>query len=219
VITFDFTEATLASERVARRLRSIADFMKYAKPLMQSIERRIDEGNRTGVLAGLDKDGHPAPALSYRPKNARPATVNERLGQRRNVKRGKYAGKGSYSQFGLRPNNNLVSYKQLDGPRLAPRYQISRSISNFKTGHMQLDETMWLAVGAWVEVVSPTGYHFLPVHFKGLPLGKNGPCKLYDLRGVRPDDRELIRGDMRAWAKLTVRERWANPYHEYLGDL
>ena len=83
MITIDVSDAALTSDRVVRRLRSIAKFMKYAGPLMASIERRIEEGNRKGVLAGLDKDGNPAPPLTYRPRNARPMTVSERLGQRR----------------------------------------------------------------------------------------------------------------------------------------
>jgi hypothetical protein len=221
MITLDVSDAVLTSDRVARRLRSIANFMKYAGSLMKSIERRIEEGNRKGVLAGTDKNGNPAPLLTYRPKNARPMTLQERLGQRRNMRRGKYAGIGEYSKFGVLANNNLTSsaYSRLDGPRLAPRYQYSRSITNFATGSYRLNDNTWGAVGGWKDVVSPKGYHFLPVHFDGLPMGKHGPSKRYDLRGVRPDDLALIKTDIYSWAKLTIRERWDNPSHEYLGDL
>ena len=202
-------------------LRDIADVLKYARPLMQSIERRMEEGNRKGILAGLDKDGNPAPALTYRPKNARPMTVEERLGQRKNLRRGKYAGTGSYKTFGVLDNNNLTTkaYRQLDGPRLAPRYQYSRSITNFATSSARLSNGAWLAVGAWVDVTSKTGYHFLPVHFDGKKLGPNGPSRRYDLRGIRPADMQKIHEDVNNWAKLTIRERWTNPRHEYLGDL
>ena len=184
MITLDLSEAIGVTEQMAERLRAIEDLLKHAKPLMQSIERRISDGNRAGILAGLDKDGNPAPPLSYRPRNARPMTVGERLGQRENLRRGKYAGKGSYGSFGVMDNNNLTTsaYQQLDGPRLAPRYQYSRSITNFGTHSGRLLNGDWLAVGAWVEVVSKKGFHFLPVHFDGKPLGKNGPSKRYDLR-------------------------------------
>jgi len=213
VITLDLNDAVLTSERVARRLRSIADYMKYAGPLMKSIERRMEEGNRKGVLAGLDKDGNPAPPLTYRPIGTPvKLTVAQRLGQRPNLRRGKYFGGKGASLM-------TTEYRRLDGPRLAPRYQFSRSITNFATGSYELDDTSWGAVGGWIEVVSKTGYHFLPVHFKGLPLGRNGPSKRYDLRGVRPADKELIAGDIYRWAKLIIRERWDNPSHEYLGDL
>ncbi len=212
MITLDLSDAVLTSDRVARRLRAIADFMKYAKPLMQSIERRIEEGNRKGVLAGMDKDGNLAPPLTYRPFSAVKLTVAQRLGQRPNLRRGKYYG-------GTGAGLTTTEYRKLDGPRLAPRRQFSRSITNFATGHYRLDETSWGAVGGWVEVVSRTGFHFLPVHFDGKPLGRHGPSKRYDLRGVRPADRELIKRDIYNWAKLTIRERWDNPSHEYLGDL
>ena len=90
MITLDLSESIAGLERLQRRLSSIRNIMDHAGPLMKSIERRIDAGNRAGVLAGLDKDGNPAPLLTYRPKNARPMTVNERLGQHPQAHKGKY---------------------------------------------------------------------------------------------------------------------------------
>ena len=55
-------------------------------PLLLRIENLIDDGNRKGVLAGLDKDGENMAPVTYRP--AHPGTksvkltVEQRLGQK-----------------------------------------------------------------------------------------------------------------------------------------
>ena len=73
------------------RLLSIKHLPDYAGPLMERWERIIEEDNREGVLLGQDKDGSPAPILSYRPRNragfvgppgGKRLTVAQRLGQR-----------------------------------------------------------------------------------------------------------------------------------------
>lgn len=224
MITLDLSDCTLATQRMIDRLRAIKDVMRHAGPLMKSIERRIEEGHRAGVLAGTDKDGNPAPPLTYRPKpvpsyyetilgeNPSRLSLAQRLGQRHGLRKGKYAGG---------PSNNLDSseYRYLTGPRLAPREHYSRVLTNFGTASWRLVDGTWMAVGGWVAVVSRKSFHFLPVHFDGLPLGRNGPSKRYDLRGIRPGTMGEIREDFRNWAKLTIRELWDNPEHEYLGNL
>jgi len=92
------------------------------KELMESWERRLEEGNRKGVLAGLDKDGHPAPKPSYRPVNPKKLTLSQRLGQRGNLRRGKY-------NPGVGAGLTTAEYRRLTGPCLAPRKQFSRSIT------------------------------------------------------------------------------------------
>jgi len=168
--------------------------------LMGSWQRRLEEGNRTGVLAGRDKDGHPAPTPSYRPINPAKLTLAQRLGQRANLRRGKY-------NPGVGAGLTTAEYRRLTGPFLAPRKQFSRSITNVETGHYRDPNRpfVWIATLAWRDVVSKTGFHFLPVFFNGLPIGRHGPRKQYDLRGVRPVDREKMKGDLNAWAKLLIR--------------
>ncbi len=177
--------------------------LRAAGDLMESWERRMEQGNRKGVLAGLDKDGHPAPKPSYRPFNPQPKlTLAQRLGQRANLRRGKY-------NPGAGANLTTAEYRRLTGPFLAPRKQFSRSITNVESGqyprHDRAQPFIWTATIAWRDVVSRTGFHFLPVFFDGLPIGRNGPRKRYDLRGVRPVDGEKMRGDFQAWAKLLIR--------------
>jgi len=192
----------------AVRVRRLTIFAQPGDPvlvramgdLMKSWERRLEEGNRKGVLAGLDKDGNPAPVPSYRPFNPKKLTLAQRLGQRANLRRGKY-------NPGLGAGLTTAEYRRLTGPFLAPRKQFSRSITNVETGHKRDPDRpyVWIAWAAWRDVVSRNGFHFLPVFFDGLPIGKNGPRKRYDLRGVRPVDRDKMKADLAAWAKLLIR--------------
>ena len=74
------------------------------------------------MLAGTDGDGNLMDKVTYRPKNPRQMTINERLGQRVNIRRGRFAGVGydAYKARELLPNNNLTSsaYRRLTGPPL-----------------------------------------------------------------------------------------------------
>ncbi len=188
------------------RLVSITRISDHAAPLMEHWERIMIEDNLEGVLAGTDKHGQPAPPLRYRPKNAQPMTVAQRLGQHPRSKRGEFYGLGPQLS-GI--NNNLTTseYRRLAGPRLAPRGQFSRSITNLKSGYGRRDdrnENRWFAECRWVEVVNKDGDKFLHYHFDG-SLGINRP---YDLRGVRPAGRKKMSEAFREWAKDAVRRLW-----------
>jgi hypothetical protein len=209
MITVDVSKVVSASSRVTRALTEITGFMNEAGPLMKHLERIMVEDNLRGVLAGTDKDGNQAPELTYRPvEKGVKLTVEQRLGQNPRKKRGDFYGVGKH-QSGTHNNLTSAEYRLLDGPRLAPRRQFSRVITNFYATSFQTNNpNVWVGVGGWREVVSPTEYHFLPVHFDGLPLGKNGPSKRYDLRGIRPEGMEQFRLALLAWAQDTVRRLW-----------
>jgi hypothetical protein len=172
-------------------------------PLLVRVADLMDEDNRRGVLAGEDKDGSYMLAVTYRPrKPGAPSvklTVAQRLGQRGNIKRGKYSRIGSGLE---RANNNLTSaeYRLLDGPPLAPRRQFSRVITNYMQSSGQIGPRVWEVIGAWVNVVNAKGQPFLKYHFNG-----EGRLPVRDLRGIRPPGMTKIRAAIRAWMTSEVR--------------
>lgn len=196
--------------RFASRLKRLDLTRGDVTPLLENWERQMEDGNRKGVLAGTDGAGNPMIPVTYRPVGParKKLTLGERLGQRPNKRRGEYGGIGP-AQGGLLPNNNLTSraYRQLDGKPLAPRGPFSRVITNAVPGHYP-DVTakgVYYVELAWGDVVSPSGFHFLVVHFDGLPIGKHGPRIKRDLRGIRPGTKESMLRSFRSWAMLTIR--------------
>lgn len=201
-----------ASRQIVQRVHSRLDAFRHpdATPLMLSWRLIITEDNRSGILAGTDKDGHPLKPVTYRPKGK---TINFRSGkasrlrhhQRANRLRDLlFAGAGPWAS-GLHNNLSPAEYRRLTGPPLAPRGQFSRVIANLVTGHEPLNPTpetrVWTAFGAWRDVISTTGFAFLPVHFNGLPLGKHGPSIRRDLRGIRPEGQRRLIEAYDAWAR------------------
>ena len=82
MIILDLKSAVANCRQLERRLHEITNVMDHAEPLMQHWRKLMEEGNLRGVLAGEDKDGNPMLPVTYRPRNPRPMTVSERLGQR-----------------------------------------------------------------------------------------------------------------------------------------
>lgn len=195
------TVDTTGLDRIQARLRKIAD--PDATPLMATWMRIIDDDNRRGILAGLDMNGNPMVPVTYRPGKAgtKPLTVEQRLGQAPNSKRGRYAAFGSVANA---PNNNLTSsqYRLLTGPPLAPRGQFSRVITNLLTDYDDSNRSRgrWEAWGYWDGVVSVKGVSFLKFHFDG-----EGHLPIRDLRGLRPAGRALQISSLREWAMDMVR--------------
>ena len=115
-------DLSFLTERLQDRVAQISD--PDATPLYGTWMRIIDDDNRNGVLAGKDKNGNAMAPVTYRPK-LKPAqkpvklTIEQRLGQNANVKRGRFAAFGSTANAA---NNNLTSaeYRLLSGPPLAP---------------------------------------------------------------------------------------------------
>jgi hypothetical protein len=170
-------------------------------PLMKRLMRIIEEDNRKGVLAGLDKDGMPMERVTYRPKGGKAAKPTDAQRNTDNPRKRK----GSFSGFGPAAsgwNNNLTSaeYRRLGGPALAPRGAFSRVITNLRTAFEKVSSHVWDAYGAWYEVVDQRGRPFLGHHFDG-----DGGLPRRDLRGVRPEGRAKAREATVAWMADQIR--------------
>ena len=117
MITFSLGDAVEGCRHVQRRLAEIANVMDHAGDLMEHWERLVVEGNLRGVLAGTDRDGNPMLPVTYRPKNAKPLTVAQRLGQDRRAKRGEYFGRGlAVSGVQQQPHIGRVSAARRSAP-------------------------------------------------------------------------------------------------------
>ena len=170
-----------------------------ASPLMATWMQIIERDNRKGVLAGLDKNGNPMTAVTYRPVDEATTIKAQTRGQ------GKYIDPAAAWLYGNLPGS---IYRTLDGPPLAPRGVFSRVITNLVTesSDAQRREGVWEAFGFWDDVVARDGeYTFLNVHFLGQPLGKFGPSIQRDLRGVRPEGVDDARAAAVNWMTDTIR--------------
>lgn len=160
-------------------------------PVAEQCEQIIVEGNRRGVLAGLDGNNHPMPHLKYRggagkkTRNRRVPDYGTNLFQE--------TGHGPLAT-GLHDNLSLAEYQKLTGPRLAPRREQSRIIKNLLTRIDHPTDDEWEAIGAWVEVVDVEGRPFLRDHFDGIGQAR------YDLRPIRDEDMQFCRNALEAFA-------------------
>lgn len=181
-------------DRLRERLAKVAE--PNATPLMISWMQIIDEDNRRGIMAGLDKDGNPMVPVTYRPA---PYGKLGRVHRRRQA----------YNP-GVGGNLSSREYRLLDGPPLAPRGMGSRVITNLKTGFGRTGplDMLWEAYGYWDDVVDKVGKPFLHYHFDGATGGgRSRTVRLprRDLRGVRPQGRQRARYALRAWAIDIIR--------------
>lgn len=183
-VDFDWT----GLERIRARHDQLikADYM----PLMNQWTDILWEGNRRGVLSGVDGNDVPMPPLKYRTGQGK-RTANRR--------RPKY-GSNRFAALlgGAGDNLTTAQYQELTGPRLAPRGEQSRSIRNlFKEVRRNGDE--WIALCFWDHVVSKEGVSFFPYHFNG-----EGHNPRYDLRPIRARDFEFCRNAARAYVKSLI---------------
>lgn len=192
------------------------DFAELAKEL----HLLMVEDNRAGVLSGTDRNGNRAPALQYRGGSGRRTAYRARSSSAygfaaRGVRSGPNRSRAGMLRFKgfsnftftdtnfrtrILPNNNLSTwqYQQLTGPRLAPRGDASRVISNYGP-MMPLYERSGQSVAvscAYFDVVSPKGVQFLRAHFRG----ENGLPK-YDIAGIRPAGMRKAGTISRAWLR------------------
>jgi hypothetical protein len=195
---------TKGLDRLSKKFQKLID--PDATPLMVTWSRIIDEDNKRGVLAGLDKNGNPMRPVTYRPIGhaQKKLSPNQRNLVAAKKRRGKYAGIGNHPAG---ENNNLTSaeYRRLTGPPLAPRGAFSRVITNFLTRFGRLANGTWEAVGYWNEVVSKDGVAFLKYHFNGANLKRGGRLPQRDLRGLRPEAQDKARKAARAWMLDIIR--------------
>lgn len=173
-----------------------------AEDLMARWKLVIEQDNRQGILAGLDKNGVPMIPVTYRPLVYSPhtrltPTKAQRGGAKANARRGAFLGLGA-AAYG---NLTSAEYRMLGGPPLAPRGQFSRVVTNLLTDHGRDANGQWYAMGYWDEVLSNAGIPFLHYHFQG-----SGRLPIRDLTGLRPAGREKALEALRNWARLTIRE-------------
>lgn len=163
-------------------------------PMEPLVEKWVDilvEGNRRNVLRGIDGYDQPMTPLKYR------------MGKTIKAKtRGpSYFGTTKHApKFGIGGNLTAREYRELTGPRLAPRREQSRIIANLH-GHHGRDpgeHYAWFAEAVWLDVVSKKDRQFLMGHFEP-QAGSRLPR--YDLRPVRPADMQLASDELRVYAE------------------
>ena len=168
------------AEKLIADLQAIPETDFY--PLMERWTGILIEGNRRGVLSGVDGYNQPMPPLFYRDGKGK------RTRNRRVPNFGTTKNPASYG------NLTTAEYQELTGPRLAPRREQSRVITNLMPRIDHPDPFTWVAIAAWDRVVSDDGTPFLPYHFDG-----EGQAQ-YDLRPVRPEDVQFCANALEAFA-------------------
>lgn len=178
-------------DRLIEEIRAIpnVDLM----PVAIEGARIITEGNRRGVLSGLDGFDRPMPALKYRTGKGK-KTRNRQVPDFGSTV-AEATGAGPFAS-GLHDNLSALEYRELTGPRLAPRLENSRVIKNLFVRIDRPDDFTWVVVGAWLDVLSPAGVPFLPFHFDG-----DGSLPRYDLRPIRPQDLAFCENALEAFVQ------------------
>jgi hypothetical protein len=179
--------------KLVKQLRNMTNL--DCTPLMNDIGLILVEGNRRGVLSGLDGFDQPMDPLRYR-GGAGVKTANR---QKPHYGTTRYASAG-----GTGGGLTSSQYRQLTGPRLAPRGEASRVIKNLHVEVQNPAPGRWVTVAAWHHVVSAKGVDFLKYHFAE-DRGK-ATFPRYDLRPIRPRDFQFCLNKTAAFAKANFFE-------------
>ena len=165
-----------------RKLRRIAN--PDPREALQDCEQILVDGNREGVLAGLDKDNRPLVPVKYRTGTTIAVRTSRKITVFGVAKfRGyqpKFTGLGGFAEHG---NLTTAQYKRLTGPPLAPRRDQSRVITNYVTRSSTAPDAngAWKVQAGWHDVLSRKGVPFLQAHFHG-----GGHLPVRNLAGIRP---------------------------------
>lgn len=181
-------------DRLVKHLKRVGT--PNAETLLDRTIMVMQEDNRRGVLAGLDKDGRPMDPVTYRPKGkGRYATARQRNHGKARARVGVFGGLGPMAA-GLHNNLTRREYERLGGPPLAPRRQHSRVITNYDLTPFYVTALEFGVTGVWREVVDAKGRRFLRHLFKRR-----------DLRGIRPEAMRELRRSFVNWARDQIRYR------------
>jgi hypothetical protein len=160
-------------------------------PLLVQWERIIVEDNKRGILqAKTDKKDRPLDPVMYRPKGSS-LKIGKAAGARQKLRT---AFTGPIAS-GFDENLTSAQYRRLSGPPTAPRGANSRVITHLYTQHgYDTSKGVYFAEGAWGDIVSRTGYKFLPELIRRWPID-----------GLRAWGRQQCVAALQKWGRSLVK--------------
>jgi hypothetical protein len=163
-------------------------------PFLEGWEKIIVEDNKRGILQSrTDKNDQPLTGVTYWPKGA-PLTVGKAASARQKIRT---AFTGPIAA-GFDENLTSSQYRRLSGPPTTPRGANSRVITHLNTGHgYDSSRGAYFAEARWLDIVSKTGYNFLP-----------DPLKRWPLDGLRAWGRQQCVGALQKWGNDLLQQHW-----------
>lgn len=211
--------------QIASRLETIRN---YTTPLLEAWSDVLVEDNRRGVMQGIDGDGNPMTPTKYRRSitqagagKAGDKFFNAQGQAFSNIEISSgflFANLTGQNSEGFKPgpgaNKSTREYRRATGPPLAPFGAASRVISNYMVEAI-VDANMVGVEGGWNDIVSKTGFEFLPVHFRGSGIHNAAQVFARSIGGGNFDlpRRNLV--GLRQWGKSQARKE-LNTWVEWL---
>jgi hypothetical protein len=96
-------------DRIATKMATLTNI--NAAPLMRTWEKVVETDNRTGILAGLDKDGVPMTPVRYRPKPNTGFRVNKPGNVARAGRGASHFTKGIVAQYNAEHKRTLARFR------------------------------------------------------------------------------------------------------------